>query len=112
MAGGVRPFAGKMVVLVDRPTMSAAEILSAALQESGRARVIGRPTSGSVLAMESKRLSDGGELRISVKDFVTAKGRRLEKNGVEPDVPTAFGLAELRSGEDRDMARALGELAK
>jgi carboxyl-terminal processing protease len=106
-AGGVRPFRGRLTVLVDSNTQSAAEILSAALQESGRAKVLGRKTAGSVLVMISKPLPDGGQLRLSIEDFVTAKGRRLEGNAVLPDESLPLGLSELRSKQDPDLARAL-----
>lgn len=107
VAGGVRPFRGRLTVLVDSNTQSAAEILSAALQESGRAKVLGRKTAGYVLVMISKPLPDGGQLRFSVEDFVTAKGRRLEGNSVLPDESLPLGLSELRSKQDSDLARAL-----
>lgn len=106
-AGGVRPFGGRVAVLIDHNTQSAGEILSAALQDSGRARLFGRKTAGSVLVMVPKPLPDGGELRLSVQDFVTGKGRRLEAQGVMPDEALPLGLRELRAADDQDLARAL-----
>jgi C-terminal processing protease CtpA/Prc len=57
--------------------------------------------------MISKPLPDGGQLRLSIEDFVTAKGRRLEGNAVLPDESLPLGLSELRSKQDPDLARAL-----
>lgn len=102
-AGGQQPFRGELTVLIDSATQSAAEILAAAVQESGRGKVLGRPSGGSVLVMIRRPLPDGGELRLSVEDFLTARGRRLEGNGVKPDVELPLGLAQLRSSGDGDL---------
>jgi len=105
-AGGEKPYTGKLTVLVDAGTQSAAEILAGALQEGGRARVFGRKTAGSVLLMLRRKLADGGELRLSVEDFVLASGKRLEGVGVKPDVELALGIAQIRFGYDADVIAA------
>ncbi len=107
---GSARYAGKVAVLVDGATGSAAEIFSAVLQEHGRATIVGRKTAGAVLASWFHSLPDGGELQLSRFDYVTPKGRRLEVNGVEPDVPVVRTLADLRAGRDPDLAAALEAL--
>ena len=109
---GSARYAGKVAVLVDGATGSAAEIFSAVLQEHGRATIVGRKTAGAVLASWFHSLPDGGELQLSRFDYVTPKGRRLEANGVEPDVPVARTLADLRAGRDADLEAALQVLKK
>jgi carboxyl-terminal processing protease len=104
---GSAQFKGKVAVLVDGATGSAAEIFSAVLQEHGRATVVGRKTAGAVLASWFHTLPDGGELQLSHEDYVTPKGRRLEGEGVVPDVEVARTLAALRAGRDPDLAAAL-----
>lgn len=99
-AGGCGPLEGpaphEVVVLVDGDSRSAAELTPAALQEAGRALVIGEPTAGAVLISQETRLPDGGKLTLSRADFVTAAGVRLEKRGVTPDLPAeAEGDAAL-----------------
>ena len=76
----------------------AAEIFAAVLQEHGRAAIVGRKTAGAVLASWYHGLPDGGELQLSRQDYVTPKGRRLENEGVEPDVKVERTLADLRAG--------------
>ncbi|MBI5767698.1 MAG: peptidase S41 [Verrucomicrobia bacterium] len=107
---GSARYAGRVAILVDRITASAAEIFSAALQDHGRATVIGRKTAGAVLASYFHRLPDGGELQLSHQDYVAPKGRRLEGNGLEPDVATQLTLADLRAGRDPDVEAALAGL--
>lgn len=90
------PAANEVAVLVDANSRSAAELTPAALQEAGRAVVVGEPTAGSVLISQDSRLPDGGRLSLSRSDFVTAGGVRLEKRGVTPDLTAS--VANIGSG--------------
>ncbi len=104
---GSAHYRGKVVVLVDAASASAAEIFTAVLQDYGRATVVGRKTAGAVLASWFYRLPDGGELQLSQEDYVAPEGRRIEAGGIEPDVAVARTLADVRAGRDRDLAEAL-----
>jgi carboxyl-terminal processing protease len=64
---GSAEYRGKVVVLVDTSTGSAAEIFAAVLQDHGRATIVGRRTAGAVLASWFYRLPDGGELQLAGK---------------------------------------------
>lgn len=83
------PASNPLAVLVDKSSRSAAELTPAALQEAGRAIVVGERTAGAVLISMDTPLPDGGRLTLSRSDFVTAGGVRLEKRGVDPDVVVA-----------------------
>lgn len=109
---GSARYGGSVVVLVDGATGSAAEIFAAVLQEHGRAAIVGRKTAGAVLASWYHGLPDGGELQLSRQDYVTPQGRRLEKEGVEPDVKVVRTVADARAGRDVDLEAALRVLAK
>ena len=98
--------AGPVAILVGPGTGSAAEIFAAVLQEHGRARVVGTPTPGAVLASHFYALPDGGQLQLSREDYVTPRGRRLEGTGVLPDLEVRPTLAQLRAGEDPALAAA------
>lgn len=104
---GSARYAGKVVVLIDGATGSAAEIFAAVLQDHGRATLIGRKTAGAVLASWFYGLPDGGELQLSRLDYITPSGRRIEGNGVEPDIVVPRTLQDLRSGRDRDLEEAM-----
>lgn len=75
-----------VVVLVDRATASAAEVVTAALQDRGRAVVVGSRTYGKGSVQEPARLADGSALELTVGEYRTPAGRRLEGVGIEPDV--------------------------
>ena len=105
------PVANDVAVLVDANSRSAAELTPAALQEAGRAVVVGAPTAGSVLISQETRLPDGGRLSLSRADFVTAGGIRLEKRGVTPDVAAPLTPEDQRAGRDPGLDAALAAMA-
>ncbi len=91
-----------LVVLVDGSTASAAEIVSGALQDAGRAQVIGETTYGTGTVLGEFVLSDGSALRIGTVEWLTPDGRRIWHEGIAPDVPltqpdgaTALGPDEI-----------------
>jgi carboxyl-terminal processing protease len=109
---GSARYRGEVVVLVDTATGSAAEIFAAVLQNHGRATIIGRRTAGAVLASLFYRLPGGGELQLSRMDYIAPKGRRIEGNGVEPDIVVTRTLDDLRAGRDPDVEMALRVLRR
>jgi carboxyl-terminal processing protease len=72
-----------MVVLVDDGTASAAEIVTGALQDRGRAKVVGTHTYGKGVFQEIEPLSNGGALDFTVGEYFTPSGRNLGGGGVK-----------------------------
>jgi len=72
-----------VVVLVDANTASAAEIVTAALQDHARATVVGTHTFGKGVFQEEEALSNGGALDITVGEYFTPAGRNLGGGGVK-----------------------------
>jgi carboxyl-terminal processing protease len=72
-----------VVVLVDGGTASAAEIVTAALQDHRRATVVGTHTFGKGVFQEEEQLSNGGALDITVGEYFTPNGRNLGGGGVK-----------------------------
>ncbi|QBX38209.1 peptidase S41 [Brevundimonas sp. S30B] len=100
----------QVAVLVDDTSRSAAELTPAALQEAGRALVIGSRTAGAVLISQDTPLPDGGRLTLSRADFVTTGGVRLEKRGVVPDIEINLSWPDRRQGPDAVLEAAVGAL--
>ena len=81
-----------LVVLVDKNTASASEIVAGALQDRGRARIVGTKTFGKGVFQEVIELSNGGALDITAGQYFTPSGKNLGGKGVktgagiEPDV--------------------------
>jgi carboxyl-terminal processing protease len=87
-----------VVVLVDKDTASASEIVTAALQDHHRATVVGTHTFGKGVFQEEEPLSNGGALDITVGEYFTPDGRNLGGGGVKqgagviPEVLVARGV--------------------
>lgn len=102
-----------VVVLVDSNTASAAEIVTAALQDHGRATVIGTHTFGKGVFQEEEPLSNGGALDITVGEYFTPDGRNLGGGGVKqgagitPEVKIDKSIVDTPHG----LAIALNALA-
>ena len=93
-------YKGRIVVLVDEISASASEVFAAAMQESGRARIIGGQTCGCVLNSWSKQLKGGGTLRWSARIYTSPQNRKLEGVGVKPDEIIPLTVSDLRQGRD------------
>lgn len=107
----VEPFAGPVAIVVDETTGSASEVLAGGMQSVGRARVFGEPSAGAVLPAVTTRLPNGDTLLHALGDFETARGTRLEGDGVLPDEPVPLTRAALLAGRDPALEAALDWLA-
>ena len=82
-----------MVVLVNRNSASASEIVAGALQENGRALVIGESTFGKGVAQTVLPLSDGGQLAYVSFEWLTPERNSISDVGITPDVAAEDSLA-------------------
>lgn len=78
-----------MLVLVDRGSASASEIMAAALRDRGRAELIGERTYGKNTVQYIHRLSDGSGVRLTVAEWRTPSGQPIPSTGLDPDTPVA-----------------------
>lgn len=83
---GHSPYQGKLVVLVDSLSGSGGELLPAALQEWGRAEIIGAVSFGRVLLANYFSLPRRFRLHLPIGEVLTPSGKRLEGVGVQPDI--------------------------
>ncbi len=96
--GDAIPTSIPVVVLVDKNTASASEIVTAALQDHRRATVVGTHTFGKGVFQEEEPLSNGGALDITVGEYFTPNGRNLGGGGVKqgagviPEVKVPTGV--------------------
>ena len=74
-----------LVVLVDGQTASAAEIVTGAIQDAGRATVVGETTYGTGTVVATFPLSDGSAVTIGTERWLTPKGRAIWREGLKPD---------------------------
>jgi carboxyl-terminal processing protease len=74
-----------LVILVNKGTASASEILAGALQDNGRAQLVGETTFGKGLIQSLFELSDGSGLAVTIAKYETPKHRDINKLGIKPD---------------------------
>lgn len=115
-----------LVVLVNRGSASASEITSGAIQDAGRAKVVGETTFGTGTVLTSFPLSDDSVLTLAIREWVTPKGRVIWHKGLTPDEEVKLDLnvqpltpegertmtaADLQASQDKQLLRAI-ELLK
>jgi len=96
------------VVLIDRNTASAAEILTAALADDAGAKTVGTRSFGKGVFQQEIDLSNGGALKLTVGEYFTPDGTNLAGKGIHPDVPASDVPGTAR---DEARERALDVLA-
>ncbi len=74
-----------LVILVNQGTASASEILAGALQDNGRAQLVGETTFGKGLIQSLFELSDGSGLAVTIAKYETPQHRDINKLGIKPD---------------------------
>jgi carboxyl-terminal processing protease len=75
-----------VVVLVDRSTASASEVLAGALQDHGRALIVGERTFGKGSVQSVLNLRNGSGVRLTTSRYYTPTGRSIQAEGIQPDV--------------------------
>ncbi|MBX2862312.1 MAG: PDZ domain-containing protein [Leptolyngbyaceae cyanobacterium MAG.088] len=92
-----------LVVLVDGGSASASEILSGALQDNSRAKLVGTTTFGKGLVQSVRGLGDGSGIAVTIAKYLTPSGRDINTLGIEPDVTVELSDEEREFlSEDRE----------
>jgi carboxyl-terminal processing protease len=95
-----------MVVLVNRGSASASEIVAGALQDRDRAVLIGKTTLGKGSVQVPNDLYDGSQLRVTIARWFTPNEQEIHGNGLTPDIEVEFPL-DTPEGEDPQLDRAI-----
>ena len=106
-----------MTVLVNENSASASEILSGALKDRKRAKVIGQKTFGKGIVQKLFPLNDGSGAKITISEYHTPSGSKINKIGVIPDIEATNDNPDLEIKEenldkDSQYQKALEELLK
>jgi len=105
---GPMPFHGKIALLVDRHTASAAEMIVAFARENNLAAIVGEKTAGRLLSATSVKVGSGFRLALPTGVYYTWKGSILEGAPIAPGQLIDFDWRDrLSSGKDRQLERAI-----
>ena len=104
---GPQPFHGKIVILVNEWTNSAAEMVASFAADHRLATIVGNKTAGNVLGAANFRVGSGYWLRLPVFGWYASQGSCLEAKGVSPDVVVDVDPVLLNAGIDQQMDKAL-----
>jgi len=104
---GPQPFQGNVVLLVDRHTASAAEMVTIFAKENRLATVVGEKTAGRLLSATSVKVGYGFRLALPTGAYYTWSCAALEGSPIEPDVLLEFDWQDRRSGNDRQLDTAV-----
>jgi carboxyl-terminal processing protease len=104
---GPQSYQGNIVLLVDRHTASAAEMVTIFAKENKLATIVGEKTAGRLLSATSVKVGHGFRLALPTGAYYTWNGTALEGSPIEPDVVIEFDWQEKRRGNDRQFETAL-----
>ena len=96
-----------MVVLINKGSASASEILSGALKDNQRALLIGENTFGKGLVQEVKPLTPyGSGLNITIQKYLTPNGTDINKKGIAPDIEVKITEENIKNKDDVQLKKA------
>ena len=97
----------KTVVLINKGSASASEIVAGALQDEKKAILMGEQTFGKGSVQDFETFPDGSALKLTVAEWFTPKGRNINKEGVAPDIEVKGDWEKEKIGEDIVLEKAL-----
>lgn len=104
---GPQPFHGRIVLLVNEWTNSAAEMVASFAAEHDLATIVGTKTAGNVLGAANFKVGSGYWVRLPIFGWYTSRAESLDGKGVTPHINIDLDLPQLISGIDQQMDKAL-----
>lgn len=94
------------VVLVNKSTASASEIVAGALQDYNKAKIVGETTYGKGVVQNLYELSDNTVLKVTTAEWYTPKDRSINKTGITPDIEVERSYEDINAMRDPQMDKA------
>ena len=97
----------KMVILVNKGSASASEIMAGALKEHGKAILVGEKTYGKGSVQELISIDGGSSVKLTIARWLTPEGKSISKEGLEPDIFVEFTKEDFEASRDPQMEKAI-----
>jgi carboxyl-terminal processing protease len=104
-----------MIVLVNAYSASASEIVSGALQDTGRAKLLGVTTYGKGtvqlwIPLSTNQADNQGAVAVTIARWLTPKGNTIDKKGLTPDIVVQMSPDDVKAGKDPQLDAAVKQL--
>lgn len=96
-----------LVVLLNKGSASASEILAGALRDIRGVKIVGETSFGKGTVQTVENLKDGSSLKLTIAHWVLPKGQLIEGLGIEPDVPVELTEEDIKKERDPQLQKAL-----
>ena len=96
-----------IVVLINKGSASASEILSGALKDNHRATIVGEQSFGKGLVQEINRLPDEAGMNITIQRYLTPSGQDINKKGITPDIVVELKEEHIKDKNDVQLKKAI-----
>ena len=101
-----------IVVLINKGSASASEILSGALKDNHRATIVGEQSFGKGLVQEINKLPDEAGMNITIQRYLTPSGNDIHKKGITPDIMVELTQKDADAKKDVQLEKAIEILEK
>ncbi len=95
-----------VVVLINKGSASASEILSGALKDNKRAVIVGEKSFGKGLVQEINRLPNNSGINITIQKYLTPNGTDINKKGIDPDILVELSDDDIKNKDDKQLKKA------
>ncbi len=96
-----------IVLLVNKGSASASEILSGALKDNCRATLVGTQTFGKGIVQEINKLPEGSGVNITIQRYLTPNGNDIHKKGITPDVIVELSDSDIKNKNDAQLKKGI-----
>lgn len=105
-ASGIPVTNKPLVILINKGSASASEILSGALKDNKRAVLLGEKSFGKGLVQEINRLPDNSGVNITIQKYLTPNGTDINKKGIDPDISVELSDDDIKNKDDKQLKKA------
>jgi len=95
-----------LVILINKGSASASEILSGALKDNKRAVLVGEKSFGKGLVQEINRLPNDSGVNITIQKYLTPNGTDINKKGIDPDIAVELTADDIKNKDDKQLKKA------